>query len=230
MKIKQSTILWSLPIIAAGSYIAYLFVEYFKEKSAINPNETPISSPKTPTVSNPKVTDNGSSFPLKKGVTNDYVKQLQGVLGVTPQSGYFGSLTSSALLEQTGKTQIDSLDDLNAAIATIFANDSPLSIQKTNKSNAIIDTYNQLYSTYNQYTPTGKGMIPNKIYFGADTTLYSIDNGGQQYVMYFSKGKTLSLNDYAPTSVDLQGNLTLICNNGDNAGSWTVDPTNLTIQ
>ena len=229
MNINKSKLFGYLPFIVLGSVGAYFLIDYLREKAAINPNASPQPSPVIPTKDNPVASGGSGSFPLKKGMTNDYIKQLQSVLDVTPQSGYFGSITLAALQEQTGKTQIDSLDDLNATIATIFQNDSPLSIQKTNKSTSIISTYNNLFQTYNLY-PAGATTIPNKLYFGADTSLYSTDDSGQQYVMYISKGKTLSLNDYVPTDTDNQGNLSLVCNTGSNAGKWFVDPTNITIQ
>ena len=55
------------------------------------------------------------------------------------------------------------------------------------------------------------------------------DNTGS-YVMYISKNGTLNLNDYTPTGVDSDGDLILVCNKGDNAGTWTVDSSNISIQ
>jgi hypothetical protein len=229
MKLDKKTMLWSLPLILAGGYGVYILFNYFKEKSGLKPNGTKIPSPPKPNSSS-KIVDDGTaanSFPLKKGVTNNYVKQLQAVLDVTPQSGYFGDLTAAALLEQTGKTQITSLADLNQTVSSIFANDSIITIQKTNKSQNIVDTYNNL--AQQAQATTINGIIPNNLLFLADTTLYMTDNTGS-YVMYISKNGTLNLNDYTPTGVDSDGDLILVCNKGDNAGTWTVDSSNISIQ
>jgi hypothetical protein len=223
MKIDKKTIIWSLPILVAGGYGIYLLISYFKEKSGINPNATKKPNPPKP---RGEIKDDGtasSSFPLKKGVTNDYVKQLQSILDVTPQSGYFGNLTYAALQEQTGKTQIDSLDELNSVIDTIISNDNIP--QKTSKANNIISTYNNLMQKPNSTTMNGASNIDNSLLFLKDTTLYT-----DGFVMYISQNKTLSLNDYIPTYVDTNGNLVLICNKGNNAATWTVDPTNISIQ
>lgn len=223
MNLDKKTILWSLPIIIAGGYGIYLIINHLKEKAGLTPNGVKKDAPPKPTGA---LTDDGTaatSFPLKKGITNNYVKQLQAILDVIPQSGYFGNLTYAALLEQTGKSQIDSLSDLNSVIATVIAHDNIP--QKTSKAHNIISTYNDLMQKPNSTTITGASNIDNSLLFLKDTTLYT-----DGFVMYICKNKTLSLNDYTPLYADPNGNLVLSCNKGDNAGTWIVDPTNISIQ
>jgi len=229
--INYKKILIYSPFAVAALYGGYLLLGYFKEESGKTPNEKKQPSPPKPTKKDPIVKDSGCTFPLKKGMTNDCIKQLQAILDVTPQSGYFGSKTEAALLEQTGKKQIDSLQDLNETISEIIAHDDILLIQRQNKGNQLISTYNDLFRTFNAVNFLGSSnKMPNNIYFMGDTSLYGIDDSGNSFVMYMSKGKTLSLNDYAPTKMDEDGNLILVCNKGLNAGEWTVLPDNLTIQ
>lgn len=60
-----------------------------------------------------------SAFPLKNGTYNsELVKQLQGLLGVSPD-GDFGPLTQAALLLKTGKTQIASQADFDSVINSL---------------------------------------------------------------------------------------------------------------
>lgn len=222
----QKIIIWSLPIAAAVGFAIYLVYGYVKEKSGITPNGVKKPAPPKPD-GKTEIKDDGSassSFPLKKGITNNYVKQLQDILDVTPQSGYFGDITLAALKEQTGKTQIDSLADLNSTISSIISKDSLLP-EKINKATNIIDTYNKLKKTADDNTLIGEGTLYNSLLFLKDTTLYS-----DGFVMYMSANKTLNLNDYSPKLVAENGDLVLTCDSGDNFGAWTVDPRNVVIK
>ena len=221
----QKIIIWSLPIAAAVGFAIYLVYGYLKEKSGITPNGVKTPAPNKPD-GKTEIKDDGSaviSFPLKKGITNDYVKQLQDILDVTPQSGYFGDLTLAALKEQTGKTQIDSLSDLNSTISSIISKDA-LIPEKINKAKNIIDTYNKLKKDADDAALIGEGTLNGDLLFIKNTTLYS-----DGFVFYMSANKTLNLNDYSPKYVAENGDLILACNSGDNFGVWSVDPRNITI-
>jgi len=229
MKFNKHDLFIYIPLAIAAGYGGYLIIGYLKEKSQINPTETQKPAPQKVTSDNVKqqVQSAATTFPLVKGMTNDSIKQLQDILGVTPISGYFGDITLSALKEQTGKTQIDSQDDLIKTIQSILAADKQ-DPQRGNVAQNIVSTYKQLAS---QAAPTvfsgGTPVVNGNLYFSQDTTLHL---QGQPAVMYIKKGKTLNLNNYVPQSVDSDNNLVLYCNNGDNQGTWIVDPSNITIQ
>jgi hypothetical protein len=221
MKFDKKTVLWSLPIVIAGVYGVSLIVKYFKEKTASTNLPPKVTNDNVAAQVNKVAQSSGSTFPLKKGMTNDSIKQLQDILGVSPISGYFGSLTAAALLEQIGKTQIDSQDDLIKTIQTILANDNN---GKNSKANNVMETF-KLLNNPSSGVSLGNGA---HFYFLKDVTFRDF-NGGTAY-FNIKQGNTLNLNDYTPTGVDGDGNLIVYCNKGVNLGSWIVDPSNITIQ
>ena len=229
---KNIIIYFVIPSIAAIGIYALWVVQQIKKKEFLgfSPETNGVAQPnpsaKVDKANVAGTTVKSGSFPLKKGMTSDAIKQLQTVLGVTPISGYFGSLTQSALLEQVGKTQIDSQDDFDKIIAQILAQDAASTVRQ-NKAQSILNTYNQSQTT----SQTGGTQLSStqlqSIYFLNDSTWHSQDDN---YVMYWSKGSTANLGDYNPVNVSSDGYLTVYCNKGDNKGYWVVEPTAITLK
>lgn len=115
MQKHHKILLWVAILIPAGVG-GYLLYKFFKKPTIDHSNPVPGSKPQAPVQSSTP-----SIFPIKNGSPkNELVKQLQGLLGVTPD-GIDGPKTTAALLLKTGKTQIASQAEFDQVIAKLQA-------------------------------------------------------------------------------------------------------------
>ena len=206
-------------ILLTGGFFIY---KYFSTKPVIGkPIPTPM--PPNPPIVNP-TNNTEDGFPLKLGSKNDYVKQLQDELGVIVD-GIFGSKTLAALKEQTGKSQIQSYDELQSVIDQILQQDAA-SLETDSRAKRSNDILDEAFNT-----------SPSDILVLKDTVwkLYNYDTVSNQYVksnmiLNFKKNQKLNLNDYQPFSVMNDGYLVVNCTRGVNSGYWRVDPSDITLQ
>lgn len=153
-----------------------------------------------------------SDFPLKKGSNNSTVSQLQRILGVDAD-GIFGPKTESALKSFAGVIQINNQAELDA----LQQKKASLQNQEQSAGRA-----NQLYSQYKSgaynifVTQSGYmlGYIADA--FGA------INYSNKRLIL--EKGKTLPAH-YKLIGVTKGGNLMVDVTEGVNAGTYTVNPT-----
>jgi hypothetical protein len=120
---NKKIIIWigSGLVVAGLGYLAY---NYFKTKkdakdSGADKAETPTPDAKPVKTVTPVVSSN---FPLKKGVRNDKVKELQLALGIPSTTfgfGYFGNQTLSKLKLYYGKESIANEAEFKVAKAKI---------------------------------------------------------------------------------------------------------------
>ena len=223
MNKKLKTVLIFLPIVA-GAALVIMYIIKAQKSAALSEQPKQPSPAKAPDLKNAASsgTVDNSQFPLKKGSKNDYVKSLQDELGVSID-GIFGKDTLAALKEQTGKTQIDNIDDLNATIDRILAQDAgmALSNDRITRSNSIIS--NQLNGNSNL-----------KILRDSKWTQVQFDTIGGSYLdagytKNWGSGQLLNLNDYQPFDITSDGYLIIFVPNGTLSGYWKVDPNNLTL-
>ncbi len=98
-------------ILIVGTGTTIYFVKQKKNAAPVTP-PLPAFKPnvaienKPPSPGKQKIVWRNDSFPLSLGSKGQNVKSLQQFLGVTPNDGYFGYDTETALKNKTGKTKV----------------------------------------------------------------------------------------------------------------------------
>ena len=109
-----------LPI-ALGIVGIYYIIRYFKKTPSVMDSEGNIQT-SNGGGGGQTSTPPASSFPLKKGSKGELVQRLQLAIGTSKlprfgADGDFGTETQNALKASTGKTQVDSLAEIDAIAA-----------------------------------------------------------------------------------------------------------------
>lgn len=202
----------------AASIIAGAIV-YSQVSKYFVPSKKAIPDIKPPVVASTQAATT-NYFPLSKGSNNQYVGQLQDALGITIDNK-FGNDTLSALQEQTGKSSITGLDELNVTIDAIIAQDA---------SGSDADLSAKLIA--------GFGNNPNLRYIKVlkATNWKQVQQDYQNnwlpagYQLSLGTNKNMNLSDYTPFYVDdATGSLIIFCNKGANIGFWRANPNDLTL-
>lgn len=109
----KAVLVVATPIVIAGVLI-FIINKKKKPKTSVT---VPVTGGGTTTGSTKTIPQSplSSGFPLKVGSKNANVKILQQILDVT-QDGIFGAKTEAALVDYNGKTQVDSLAELNQMV------------------------------------------------------------------------------------------------------------------
>lgn len=117
---NKKYIIWIGSVLVVGG-LGYLAYDFWKKKQ--DAKQTPPAPPVTPEKDVKVVAPIGSSdFPLKKGVRNETVKELQLALGIPETTigfGYFGNQTLSKLKLYYGKESIANSNEFKVAKSKI---------------------------------------------------------------------------------------------------------------
>lgn len=161
-------------------------------------------------------TTGNSSFPLKQGSNNGYVKQLQQAL-LIPVDGIFGPQTLNALQSKYGKTTVATQNDLNMIIKQATSNQ--FDAAAANRGLAL--------SLTNSYSLGGYNMKINSDYL-ADQVTEERDTGNMLptgMAMQLVGGVTYNNVDYTLNGATELGYLIINVNHGDLFGEYLIDPT-----
>ena len=231
----------SLPILAGGVIVYLQLKKKHPQQSPITTNNSGTQGPglaqqsdQAAGLSTAQI--NAKYFPLQSGSNNQYVGELQDVLGVTIDNK-FGPGTLAALQAQASVNAVADLATLNSIEDSILATDQAAATvaARTSASQSLLALFqNMLMNGVQLITPS------------TDTTWYSVtqdNNGnwnrsGQQ--LSLTAGQVLSLSSYNLVTVDPNtGNLIINCLGdnmlfsgflfGSNKGYWMADPTPLVI-
>lgn len=208
-KLKKAIIIFG-PILGGLGFIYYI-----NRKQKAKMDTAPVISPgqelNIPIQSTPAP---ASSFPLRQGVNNSKVKELQAILGITAD-GAFGPKTEAALLSFAGVHSVDSqaqLDEIKrkaqGSTNLIRATDLYNKFKKGGQAIYIISSTTSLQAIVDAY-----GAI---VYTGKQIT--------------FPGGKVLNNEDYIISGVTKTGNLQVTITRGTLAGMYIVDPNNITLK
>lgn len=229
--------LYSIPVIIGGVAI-YLVVKTYKipsPKQGAKNSDGSTPQPKilvTNSVNESSV--NAQYFPLQKGSDNDYVKELQDVLGVDVD-GDFGPKTLAALQQQVGKSTVTSLSDLSNVEDQILAQDADqnnLDYKNQNASLILSQYQNEKWlivendTVWNQVTENNDGTYSKT---------------GMQ--ISFNSGTKINLTDYVPFAINPSNSNIIIESTGTNSNFfdkilgnnmiqalWSANPNDLILQ
>lgn len=226
MKVDWNKVL-KISLITAPLLVgAYFIYKQLQQKPVYN---KPIARPDPPKIDVAKPADvaiEKSSFPLKKGVKNEYVGKLQDELG-TPITNYFGDLTAAALLSQCNKTQIDNYADLMATLTMIYNQDNASDVvdAKTAASDALLKNFkNQYFASIVAKNDTVLKLATT------NTSTYFYWTGSGATVINWQQGMSYMVAQYTPVGVMEDGSLVLKTSSDGNDVYYGVNPFDITYQ
>lgn len=209
-KLKKALILFG-PLLAGGGLIVYLNLK--KKKKMDN---APVVAPGQDIAATVETIAPVASslFPLRNGVSNVKVKELQGILGVTAD-GAFGPKTEAALVSLGGMRTIDSQEQLDAlkkqaaGVSNLSrANDLALKFLKGGQSIYVINTAQLpqvMEDSYGAIIRTGK-------------------------YLKLTSGIVYNNTDYQLTKSTKAGNVLMNITRGNLLGTYEVNPNNITLK
>lgn len=218
-------------ILIGGCIAGILIGAWLIWKQFQNPSAKEGESQEKPNPLEPNRDSNGNSiptpavdknFPLKKGSKNAYVGKLQLALGGLVVDNIFGNKTLAALKSKTGKTQVNSFDELQSIIDVETNNKLSTVTNRISKANQLLSSYKssdfgsnpQIYITI------------DSVWSGADYSVMRKDYVDNGLMKNWTKGTFLSADDYVPVAVSNDGLLMVKQGNS----FWGIEPITITIQ
>jgi hypothetical protein len=155
-------------------------------------------------------------FPLKQGSKGEKVKELQRLIGADPD-GIFGPNTENALIAYAGVRSINTqkeMDDLAKKAIGI--------------SNRV--RTDDLVNKFNTNTALNMFVIKDSTVRGVEIDAFGAAQNTDKYIT-LPGGKTYNRTDYVLIgSMKLSGNLLFKITKGTLAGSYVIDPNNVTLK
>lgn len=216
MKLKK-VLLYVVPPVVIIGVIYFINRQSIKKKISDGINNSPLPEPAKATTT---TASQKSLFPLNRGSKNEKVTELQRILGFsgTDLDGDFGSMTETALKSFSGKTTVDSQAELDA-----------LATKKATQQNQTA-SISRAQELFNKFKAGGLNIFAQVDVLGYG---YTADYAGAiNYTgknVSLPKGKTYSNNDYKLIGYTKAGNLQMQITRGDFAGTYVINPNNITL-